>query len=603
MKVLDIDFSPDYKTFSVSVDVFKDVGPYELADSVHNRVEVKEKLEGIGNARLSIPKLVEIQNIEADSVRNENLKMLVLIDRTLPQSDLSIIASQVKDMRTTFKYDNLYIAFMCGDSVSATMKATDYVIDKFCTKTTDNHALIYRSMLAKCDEMTLHDGVWADANKMVLLTFSNGKVYHENSDEPIDQDHFLIQERLTGSNAAVSDTNIYAFYSNYSHDKDRFDDYAANILRIFCSNSGGEYINGFSWTPFKHKMYGDLNYVFPDNIFVFENPRNKVYRGELKKLILNFYNRETDTLIASMSAPVMLGDVFNPIIVDGNRVRYVVAQGLVLGLFTLFLCYLVFQFIVPALKYWIFSRKYVVRYKNGDMSFGNKVVGKSCYLCKAPFQPGEKIVVKCEHTMHKSCWDENDIHCPEYSSRCKHGSHYFNTENLFDRLNAPFYHRWIRAAIIGSVFAWLCFIIYTSLDLYTKFYGSVYTEVTQPPVVGFLLGFFLTIGFSRLAIRPGLNIRIFATILFRALIAAAGSYIFFILINLVIYYFKISRFTFLLNWIPCPASLSHTVQYSLAIYSTESGCCYPPFWSALCQCMPGISSSATPSLTFVSCFS
>ena len=554
MKVLDMEFAPDYKTFSISVDVFKDVGPYELADSVHNRFEVKEKLEGLGNALFSAPRLVEIQNVEAERVRDENLKMLVLIDRTLPQSDLTVVASQVKDMRTTFKYDNLFVAFMTGDSVSATMKATDYVIDKYCTSTSDNHSLIYRSMLDKCDEMSRHDGVWANSGKIVLLTFSNGKVYRENTDEPLDRDHFLLQEELTGTNAAVADTNIYAFYSNCSHDSEAFDDYAANILRIFCTNSGGEYIDDFSWTPFKHKMYDDMNYVFPDNVFVFENPQFKVYRGEMKKLILNFYNRETDTLIASMSAPIMLGEVFAPIIVSGNSIEYVIIQGIVLGAFLVFLLYLIFQFIVPAVKYWFFSRKYVVRYKNGDMSFGNKVVEKACYLCKAPFQPGDKIVVKCEHTMHKNCWDENDYHCPEYSSRCKHGSHYFNSDNLFDKRNAPFYYKWIRVALIGSVLAWLCFIIYVNMDLLQRYYGSVHSSVTQPPVVGLLLGFFLTIGFSRLAIRPGLNIRVAGTILLRALLAAVGSYLFFVQVNLVIYYFKITRFTFLFNWIPWTAS-------------------------------------------------
>ena len=55
-----------------------------------------------------------------------------------------------------------------------------------------------------------------------------------------------------------------------------------------------------------------------------------------------------------------------------------------------------------------------------------------------PFETGEKIVVKCGHTMHKTCWDENEYHCPEYSDRCEHGTHYYNRQNLTDSRNASF---------------------------------------------------------------------------------------------------------------------------------------------------------------------
>ena len=41
------------------------------------------------------------------------------------------------------------------------------------------------------------------------------------------------------------------------------------------------------------------------------------------------------------------------------------------------------------------------------MSVGEIPVPEQCYLCKAPFQPGERIVAKCKHVMHEECWEEN----------------------------------------------------------------------------------------------------------------------------------------------------------------------------------------------------
>ena len=60
MKVLDVSFSPDYKTFTMTTDVLQDIGAYKLEDTTKVRTEVLETINGIRTARLSTPCLIGI---------------------------------------------------------------------------------------------------------------------------------------------------------------------------------------------------------------------------------------------------------------------------------------------------------------------------------------------------------------------------------------------------------------------------------------------------------------------------------------------------------------------------------------------------------------
>ena len=557
-EVMDVSFSPDYKSFTLTTDIIHDIGPYELSDSSNVRVEVEETIDGIREARFSTPRLVKIKNIEAECLEEHDIRMLALVDLSLPQEDLNRIREQVREMKSTFKYGNFFIAFMDGPDVSNTMAATDYVTETHFKHSTCNYSYLYRSILRKKNEMLQREGYWQDAEKLVMVIFSDGKVYNDVDDEPIDPDHYIYQERLTKKDDISSDTSFLAYFATFYHDDSHEDvsdgwisvNSSDNLLRLFCRNNGGAFIDEFQWESFKDNMFSTLQVVTPDYIFYFENPDYKVYRGDDKKLTLKFYDHSNDSLIFSVSTNVVKGECFNPIIVRGHGFIYVVLQGLFLGAILLLFLYLVLQVIVPFIKYRIFRHRYVIPYTGSNMCFDNKVVEESCYLCKAPFEVGDNLVVKCEHTMHESCWDENEYHCPEHGDRCKHGSHYYNKANIFDPRNAPFYLKWLLVALAASTLAWLCFVSYVHLGIDSPFYRIAHSSVTQIPAFGFSMGFFLTLGFSFLTVRPGKSVRLILRNLGRAMLAAIGSYLAFLLVDLVIYLFDIHRFTTLLNWIP-----------------------------------------------------
>ena len=552
VKVVNVDFSPDYKTFFVTTDIVSDIGPYELSDSTKVKVEVSETIDGIREARYSIPRLVGIKNIEAECIRDLDLRMLVLVDLSLPQADLNRISNFVKEMKPAFKYDNLFVAFMDGPEVTNTLKATDYVVDNYFKHSDHGYSYLYRSMLDKRDEMLRRDEVWQDADKLVLLTFSDGKIYDDDSDKPIDPKHYHYQTLIANmSPASVDDASFFAYYASFYQHQDLDDEPDDNLLRLFCENNNGAFIEHFQWETFKDNLFNTLHLVTFDHAIYFENPDYKVYRGDDKKLTLDFYDRSNDSLFLSISTDIIKGECLNPIIVRGQSIDIVVLQGLFLGCFLLILVYLILQVIVPSIKYRFFLHRYVVPYTGRNMCVDNKMVEESCYLCKAPFEMGDSIVVKCEHTMHKSCWDENEYHCPEYSDRCKHGSHYYNKARVLDPRNASFYLKWVLAALAASILAWLCFVLYAHL-FYNQapLYHLAQSSVTQIPIFGFSIGLFLTLGFSLLTVRPGNSGRLFLHILWRVAVAAIGSYLAFLLVDAIIYFFDIHKYTFLLNWIP-----------------------------------------------------
>ena len=569
MKVDEIKFSPDYKTFVMTTDIIQDIGPYALEDSSAVRSEVVETIDGIREAVFSTPRLVKINNIEAERIYENDIRLLVLVDLTLPQTSIDKICSYVREMRSSFNHDNLFVAFMDGPEVSNTMRATDYVINNHFKKSANNYVYLYQSILKKRSEMLQGGEFWQDANKLVMLTFSDEKVYDNETDQPIDPEHYKYEEQMVQVSADTN-SSFSAFYASLNPQQDIVDDHDEKVIMLFCHNSGGAFMRSFDWVNCENTMLNTAEFVIPDHEFYFENPDYKIYRGDRKKLTINFYDTKTDSLIASASKEVVLGEIFDPIIVNGPRMLYVLLQGLFVGLDILLIVYLIFQFIVPYVKYRFFLRKYVVQYTGKNMCFDNNPVEESCYLCKAPFEDGDKIVVKCSHTMHKTCWDENEYHCPEYSDRCKNGSHYYNSAHVFDAHNAPFYLKWVLVAIASATLAWLCFTIYIHeifgffSDKFSQFIvKNPDASVSQMPIFGLIVGFFLTSGFSLLAVRPGKDGLALGKILLRSCLAAVGCFVAFHVVNLMIVLFDVKNYSFLLNWIPWTAS-----GFIIAICST-----------------------------------
>ena len=567
IRMKSLEFSPDYKRFVIITQMNDDIGPYSLTDTSEVKIDVEESSIGFMKTKKTQPRLINIRNLKGENVKKSGLKVLVLVNSTLPQGVLNRVRDYIGELSAILYDNNLYVAFMDGQSVSETSLFTPYVGQNHFKKSENDFVYLYRSINNKKQEMLSHTGVWADAKKMAMLVFSDEKLYDNETDEPIDPDHYQ-QEELLLSGDSTDNHEFTTYYASMDVASPLEQDHEDNVLKLFCRNHNGQFMENYVGNNLKNYMLDYFHISKDANELVFENPDGKVYRGERQTLTVNFRNAKNDSIIAQLSTVIHEGSIYNPIIVNGANIRVVILQGITLAAFFLLSVWLLFQFVIPYIRYRIFLQKYVIRYTGGNMGLGKTIVQQACYLCKQPFEPGDEIVVKCDHTMHKSCWDENDYHCPEYSDRCKNGSHYYNSNNLLDQNNAPYYLKWILMATIAALLAWILFLTRLHLTrtsihsiILLAVYGistdspeaqSVLREhiITNMPTFGFSIGLFLTFGIAMLAghirnVRH--NIR---HILLRTIIATIGCYLVYFIENTIVVILNIEDYSFLLDWIP-----------------------------------------------------
>ena len=556
MVVKEIEFAPDHKTFSIWTSVVDDIGPYSLTDSSTVRIDVEEYDDGVLAARRVHPRLVKAWNTESDQIAELGIKVLVLVDLSLPQEIVDKEREAVEEMFTVLNRSNLFLAFMNDKQVSKTYGISDYIIKEYF-KTGSSKKYLYRSISTKMQEMAARQGPWADASEVKLVVFSDGRVYNDG-DIPMDSEHFKIESELLHAELPDSVSVSYVNFSVTPAGAEA-DATVTDLFTSFCQSTGGSYFPKFNWTKLEETILGKHVDSIMSNRFDFVNPDRKVYRGDNNQLKLIFHSLEENREIASVTANIREGSLYKPIIVNGDSLKGVLIEGTSIGLLIILLLYLVFQFLVPYIRYKIFLRKYVVRHTGRDMVIGDVAVAESCYLCKEPFKEGDEVVVKCEHSMHKSCWDENEYHCPEYGRHCKEGSHFYDREHLADKRNAPFYMKWMLMGVLVSILAWIVLSIWTN---FTEKHILEYlipveylnadkngTHLNQLPSYGLFVAFFLTLGIGLMSVRN----KHFLSLLYiflKSVIAGLATALLYLLVSLACIGLHLESVSFILNLIP-----------------------------------------------------
>ena len=562
-----VEFSPDHKYFSVWTGVLSDIGPYPLTDTSVVRIEVEAYNNGVKCTRREVPTLINAVNTERDNVKALGAKFLLLVDLSLPQEQVDAQLEAVKEMLTVLDQENLYVAFMADDTVSPSRPVSDYMLQLYF-QNASGKKLLYRSIQDKIQELLAGQEPWDGARQLKLIVFSDGAVYDQEN-QPLDSDHFKIENTLLHL-VPPHQEDLGIFYVNFGKEADASDDSESeNVLSSICESSGGAYFPSFNWTLLETAMLGNEIRSVASNRFDFVNPDGKVYRGDEHEVELLFYTVKDNRLIASVSACSNEGSFFKPIIVNGASLVEVILEGLGAALFLLLAIYLVFMFLVPFIRYRIFLKKYVIRYTGKKMAVGDIAVAESCYLCKAPFEEGDEVVVKCEHTMHKSCWDENEYHCPEYGRHCKHGSHFYDKNHLTDKRNAPYYLSWLIMAVCCGTLAWLAFSVYSDqvhkhiLEIILpsgRLAGEMLNAHMNPlPSYGFMVAFFLTLGVSWLSFHRHVWTE-YIEMFLRALAAGIISAILYLLVSLACIALRLESAAFFINLIPWTLS-SFVIAY------------------------------------------
>ena len=449
INITKIEFEPDYKRFHLNVEINDTLTAMLLstsADSIH--FETKEFLKNNAYDPKTQPQLESYENLKLKEINELKLDALFLIDLTLDSTAINQQNQIIRNLAKLFALDHLHVAYMKNGEVTPTMIATDYVMNNYF-KCESGEKYLYRALSSKIDEFkkdsseyvervknTPSTGFLASARK-IMFVFSDGKVYNHN--KPIDPKHFELQHQIIQQ---IDTTQTFPiFYFNLEKENEgndigekqdmlagQADEESQNFLTALCNKSGGKYINASNQQLKLNDILHLFNNNYIDYTFNYVNPDYKIYRGMERKLQITCYSG--DSLVASDYISYNVGSIYNPVIINGATTLQIILQGCLIGIITILLLYLIFQFILPGISYWLFKRKYVTRYTGKNMSYNGMLIEQSCYFCKAPFVEGDEIVAKCRHILHKSCWDENEYQCPEYGRHCKQGRHYYKVSSI-----------------------------------------------------------------------------------------------------------------------------------------------------------------------------
>lgn len=598
-QVTDVIFSDDYKYMDIKFKLNQGTGVLELSDTAAVDVRVSQKVgltRGVMVNDSRPPILLGISNIAKEEIARTRAELLMLVDLNMPQSVIDMERDAVLQARTLMNYNQLYVAFMQGEQVSETYEATDYVIENYFKQHEAPNAYLYRSVHTKLLEMADSTSCFYDALHKGMIVLTSGKTYVD--DKPIDPRHFEIQQQLIDMLPQLQEEEIWISYSLFTDDslaplaadagQQEQNSPELGVLRLLVTQTDGLAQNSFDWATMREVFTKAHEIDYDDYYVSFMMPISKVFRGNKMELMIDFINRNTSEVITSCKANYSIGSVFYPIIVGDRNLIDVLLQGIVVGALLFLAVWLALQMVVPWVRYQLFLRHHVLRYTGAQMSKDGQMLEETCYLCKAPFEVGDDVVAKCQHVMHKECWDENNYHCPEYGRNCKHGSHYYNQNNLLDYRNATFFMMWVLAGILAGLLAWVFFLIrmhlfdnsfLSNILLFVfgyksgtidadRFLSAYAVHLDYQPAFGMWVSFFVTFMLSLITVRNFRWKQRLTNVFLRALIAGVLGCLFFILNCVFAVLMDIRTNSMLLDgvtWVFLVASIMYCVTWNTRV--------------------------------------
>ena len=163
--------------------------------------------------------------------------------------------------------------------------------------------------------------------------------------------------------------------------------------------------------------------------------------------------------------------------------------------------------IVPYVQSLMFKSKYYRKYEPEA-----NVQRRICHYCKQDLRPGQVIVTKCNHWMHKHCWEENNYRCAEFGQNCNTGiQEHVDWSDMFT-LNSLKSCSQTIAGVLAGLVSWIIYELcgrggFTGLSKLivglvfgddsdrASLVGDCVARTSSFLMIGLLLGFFISLVF------------------------------------------------------------------------------------------------------------
>lgn len=169
--------------------------------------------------------------------------------------------------------------------------------------------------------------------------------------------------------------------------------------------------------------------------------------------------------------------------------------------------FLIMKVAVPYVQSLTFKSKYYRKYQPEE-----NVQRRICHYCKQDLRPGQIIVAKCNHWMHKHCWEENGYKCAEFGQNCKTGiQSHVEWKDLF-RLSSLKDCSQTIAGVLAGLVSWIIYelcgrggftglsefivgLVFGADDPQASLTGDCVARTSSFLMIGLLLGFFISLVF------------------------------------------------------------------------------------------------------------
>ena len=447
----------------------------------------------------------------------------ILLDQSIPSEGKLQILKAVRQFVDIAPDSCIYVSFY-GDGVSNTTIATSRnmpdIEKAFMTNTTGK--AFYSGVYSKLAEFTqgamdlsavrstdyrqnpaISTRAGINPDKNILMVFAEGS--RRPDDEALD---ILSVEELQGT-YSNNLPRVYAFY----YTADGQDEFIENTLTLLSSPKDADN-QPIARLRGKVKSSTNMNDVltsFAETIeesaygyeLAYRVGKDKVYSGNV-----TFKAEWGKTVIGE--GTFTIGSAERPWPEREQSTTNIFVELLVAVLVTILtfgFFFLIMKIQVPYIRFLMFKSKYYKKYQPEE-----NVQRRICHYCKQDLRPGQIIVTKCNHWMHKHCWEENGYKCAEYGQNCKTGiQDHIEWKELFKMSSLKECSQTI-AGILAGLVSWIIYeicgrggfmglsrfivgLVFNDTDTQASLIQDCVMRTSSFLMIGLLLGFFISLVF------------------------------------------------------------------------------------------------------------